>query len=322
MKDDDLQGRDDAAVNDAAADAEQTDEQLWDELDKLDPDFAGRDDEDDAPHPETDEDGDPDEDDQGTSDDGERADAPENDDTKDNPEDLREQVERLKHALNSEKGRTAASRREIERLTQQLQQPSVSSADGEGDDPSKRQELEQHLENVREEYGDVVGPLVDKIKELDSREGRWTAFEERQRQDAQSRLDAIVEQEVGKFEEEHPDGWDTLRQHGAAFREWIDDQPKQLRDIWTENREQIVDGIGTAYLVSQFKQALQDAQGDAPEPQPSQENRLQDRRQRQLDGARSSRSNKRMGALRRGPPDTDDPEAIWDYFEKMDAAKS
>lgn len=325
MKDDDLQGRDDSAASNAADDADQTDEQLWAELDEQDADFAAADTDspdDDSPHgggdPAGGEGGEPAGGAESTSDGDGQGEQPASDDTKDDPEKLRKQIERLEHALKSEKGRTAKSRREIERLSGQIQESNQRSTQGDDDDPSKREEMQQKLEKAREEFGDVIGPVADQLKQLESRQDQLTAFEERERQNLQGRLDDLVDSEIATFEEEHPDGWETLENNAQVFLEWIEDQPKRLRDLWNDNREQVVDGTGAAYLVSQFKQSLHDAQGEPP-AQTQTDTRLQHRRQRQLDGARSARTQSRHStAMQSGPPDTDDPEKLWEHFERMD----
>lgn len=297
---------------DAADIEENTDEQLWatfeaEESGKTEADPDEGEDEEDAEDPADEDDPDsPSEDEDDSEDDGDAK----GDDT----EELRAQVDRLQHALNSEKGRTAASRREAEELRRQIAETQKRIGDQGDEDPRKER---PNLDAVSEEYGDIVGPLIDEVKALRQNVDDLSSRDKGRLKDLEGRLDRIAEEEEGVFLTEHPDGFDYLREHGKDFREWVEDQPKRIRDIWQTNFEQIIDGTGAAYLLSSFKQSRLDA-SEPPEKQ--QQAETSRRRQRQLDGARSTRSGTRQALTADAPPETDDPEAIWNYFERKDRA--
>jgi hypothetical protein len=307
----------------ATGDAAQSDEQLWNdfEADQTE-DHAQDDEQEDPPAADDDEDdgwnmdGDEDEPD-GSSEDNE--DDGEDSTNRDDPEHLRAQVERLQHALNSEKGRTAASRREIDTLKAQIAEAEKSASRSQRDENLLKERREQ-LNRAREEYGDVVGPLADTIADLEARMDDLSAREQRELSAMREQHNTLLAAEEGKFIEEHPDGFDTIIANREAFDAWIEDQPKRLRDIYAENAAAIVDGTGASYLVGLFKQALHDAGGGHAPASDNSSSRLQSRRQRQLDGARAARGGTQRSSSTPSR-DSGDAEAHWDYFERLDRQK-
>lgn len=328
-----------------AADVGQTDEQLWDKLDDEAPETSDEetgstwrqakgDDESEAseaPAEEAPEDGDAaedwadeDEDDPDSSSDDEEDDAGTGDaPTPQTIEELRAQNERLEHALKSEKGRTAAGQRKLADLQRQ-----ISAAEAKGtrskDEEARLSERRKKLEDAQDEYGDVIGPLVETVTELEARIGELTAREANDLSAKRQELADTIEAERSALADEHPDWLETVVKHRKTFDDWADDQPRRIRDIVEANRAEIFDGKATAYVVGLFKQYLLEADGLDPEtaggsdPDPS-TNRLQARRERQLSGARSVRASARQqgGA---GRPAKDDPDADrhWNYFEEQE----
>lgn len=223
-------------------------------------------------------------------------------------EDLAAQNARLEHLLNSQNGRLNASAREIADLKRRLAAAtSPKDAPGEkGDDPSK--ERKERLDAVKEEFPDIAGPMAAELEalhaEIASLRERDGKKAETDRQAAQSRLDEIHTEQWQLFTDEHPDGLGVIEKNAEAFRGWIEDQPKRVRDLFAVNSEQIVDGAGAALVVTKFKQALAETSGGTSE------NRQRNRRQRQLDGARNS-SGSRVPASTGSLPDDADPQALW-----------
>lgn len=314
-------------ADDSASDVEKTDEQLWDEMGSKETDTdadnadatdaedikADAENADDAPD-------EPDEpDDPSPSDDTDTGDGSDGSTDGMNHEALQVQHERLLKALESEKGRSAGGRREIERLESRLASDTKEKDDDSEDDNLKEQR--EKLDAAREEYGDVIGPLADEVTALKAQiaeDKKQKAEEESRELDYQkARHDELIEAQIKVFKVEHPDGLDILVEHREVFNEWIDDQNRQLRDIYADNHLNIVNGLQAAYLVTRFKQALLgDPDGSAPANPESE--RLQSRRQRQLAGARSPRSSTTQPVSSRPAKDSTDEQAHWDYFRKQE----
>lgn len=315
MKDGDLK---DGSPAEEASEFEDTDEQLWEEFTGDAPseeDDPAEDGKDDTPDPGADADDDPSRD---TSEDDDGPDKAD-DAPKIDPKQLQEQMERLQHQLSSEQGRTAKQRREIERLQSQIAKAETTPSDQGSNTSDSREELEQRLNQAKEDYPDVIGPLADMIKSMES---RFDELSTRDIQDLQAKrdtLDELAAEEEGRFLEEHPDGFDVVTENREVFNQWIEDQPKQLRDIFKANTDLIVDGTGAALLVSRFKQSLLDAGAD-PSPAHQEKSRLNARRQKQLDGARSARTGNRQAKTSDIPSEADD-ETLFDYWVQKDEEK-
>lgn len=320
-----------------ASEAEITDEQLWNELAGSEMGNSANEDRDDglgdddpapsadakprAPSPskDTGDDGDaPDFEDDGPEDDEPPASQPaaaEAEAKKPTYEDLQAQTERLRKALDSEKGRSASRGQEIRHLRDKLSRSTAKA--GDRDDEAvrtERSERQRKMDEAREDYGDAVGPLIDTIKEMQGRFDELSAREAQELNAAQARFDDLVAEQTSILLEEHSDWLDVLKQDFPAFKTWLEDQPKALRDAYEANRQHITDGTGAALLVTAYKQSLYSGE-DGASPAPSQNgNRLQNRRQRQLDGAQAPRSKASPRMSSEPPADSSDDEAHWNYW--------
>lgn len=251
---------------------------------------------------------------------GEKDDPQDIDDAdgKSETEKLKEQNERLEHQLSSANGRATGQQRRADRLQKQLDD--INSREKNRDQEKEGREARHaQVEKVSEDYGDVINPLKEDMKDLHSR------FDELDRSDAERKanieadLQEIQQEEFGKFTAEHEDGFDVIKENQEVFRQWIDDQPKRVRDAFKVNEKSMVDGVSAAFVVTKFKAAL--AAADASEDPPEEDTTRQTRRDRQLDGARTSRSKRPQMGSADTPPDTDDEDALWDYWARQDAKK-
>ena len=246
-----------------------------------------------------------------------------------NPKELQEQIERLQRQLASEKGRTAAERRRIVHLRDQIASAQTAQRDQDASAlREQREKRQQDLDKAREEYGDVIDPLVDQIKDLESRVERLSKQEERDLASAKAQLGEALTEQKSILMQEHPDAFDLVGDKGKftdIFLEWIEDQPAKFRRIFAENQREVVDGTGAALLLGHFKSALaqaiaeeEGAEGaDVSGGGDDQQNRLQSRRERQLRGAQDSRIPSRQ-ATSEPPKDSDDAEAHWRWFEEQE----
>jgi chromosome segregation ATPase len=292
------------APADLAGDEDMTAEQLWDEIDSEDEGTPEDDLDDAASDGFEDDDSSEDQDDHPEGNDAETPDL----------QALQEQNERLTQQLDSEKGRARGQQKRADRLQEKLDKLSKSRTQT----AEERQERERKLADATEQYGDVVGPLADEIKDLSGRLDTLSELEQQDLEEAQTELDELVREEHERFMAEHPDGLAAIQRNQDAFREWIQDQPKMIRDAFETNRSKLIDGTAAALVVSRFKAALLEADGGS---EPRTENRLQNRRQRQLAGARDSRTGGRQSASSEPLTGAGTPEDDWNYFERLDAKK-
>lgn len=237
------------------------------------------------------------------------------------PEEYRTAFENYKrdseYRQSSLKGRLSASDRELARLraSQQTQQPSRQSGDDSGASDENDPFNPQRMAQLREEYGEVAGPLLDMVDALKGNVDQLrapVAVIEQEQQLAQyhNQVDALATK--------HPD-WQTAFSN-EAFPAWLEQQPALIRTAIERNANTIVDGEEAALVLDLFKRDIGAGQTPPPPtPQKDQQdqNRLSDRRQKQLEAGRDA-------AIRGGQAATagvpDDYEAAQDYYAaKADA---
>lgn len=233
-------------------------------------------------------------------------------------EELQAQNERLRHSLESEKGRVAAGRRKIGELQRQISTAEQKPSRSKEDEDLLRKRREK-LDAAKEEYGDVIGPLAEHIADLEGRLDKLSAQETRDLDAKRDELSELVRVERAALEEEHPDWLQTVAGNREEFNRWVDDQPRYLRDIAAQNTQEIVDGKATAYLVGMFKAHLHSG-ADGRDPATAERNRLERRREQQLAGARQVRGGSSRQTGTSGIPRRDDPDEQkhWNYFENLD----
>ncbi len=307
-----------------------TDEQVWDEIETKEKAAEPEDDRDEGIEPEPVEataedepDPEPSDDDQiASTDDGDGAEVEASPDGMDS-EALEAQNVRLQKSLRSEQGRHKALQHKTNILQRQIiaaeKRPQRPDRDG-----ITLKERHDKIAAAREEYGDVINPVLDEVADLRADlKRRDEQSDERDKQALRQQRDelrSIVTAEEAVFENEHPDGFDTIVNNREVFDEWVDDQPRALRDIYAANKLVIVDGTAASVLVGMFKQALLDVEGSQAPANPETE-KLQHRRQRQLAGAQSIRTPSRQQASSRPAADSDDMQAHWDYFDRLEREK-
>lgn len=288
------------------AETDETDaQQLWD-------DFEGDDQNDDQP-----EDGD----DTFAEDEGDDPDDDqiEKDTAITDPKELQSQIDRLTHSLKSEQGRTASQRRQVETLRSQMAEAEQSAPSD--DNEEKLTARREKMDKAKEDYGDVVSPLVETIEELQAQMGNLGKRDAQNLEDKKTQLASIVQEQESVLTAEHPDWNEVLSANKATFDVWIEDQPKAVRDAYARNSGDIVDGNEASLLVSQFKQSLLSASGfDESASDTNKNDRAAARRKRQIDGSRSTRSGSSR-ATSEPAPNGEDAQATWNYFERRDQKK-
>lgn len=239
------------------------------------------------------------------------------------PVTLKEQNDRLEKQFRSEQNRAVGQQRRADRLAKRVAELEAK-VNGKKDDTPRNAEDDEAIKKVAEEYPDVAGPLVKRMEDLQAKLESTSPDDAANLEEAQAELDDLEREQLDKFHAEHADGFDVISENAVLFGEWIEDQPKQYRDIFERNRKVMTDGLGAALLVSRFKNDLlnagQETEVDERESETSQ--RLTTRRQRQLDGARTTTRGKRTTKIVTDEPTGDlSEEEAWKYWDRVEARK-
>lgn len=225
-------------------------------------------------------------------------------------EQLRERNKQLEHKLNSSKGREAAASRKIAELSAKIATNTKVVEAAKKADPAKARERAAKVKAAREEFGDVVGPVLDEIEELRARQADELRLKEEDLKADKKALDALYDEQQSQFLKTNPDGFEVLEKNAKAFLDWIDDQPRVLRDAFKANEQAITNAAQAALLVGKFKEHL--AGQKTPSPQSS----LSQRRARQLEGA-GGEKNQRARPATTSPGDNADPSALFNHFSSV-----
>jgi len=305
----------DKSEQDVSDDVVTTDEDLWSEMDAEQDtaDLDGADDADDADEAEESE-ADPDE-----------APDPEAAETKDTKakgkegesddldlDALREQNDRLEKQFRSEQNRSIGQQRRADRLQKKVQELeaklAASQAVDDGDD--------EEMQRLQEEYPDVAGPILKRMERLQNDKPDYDA----QLAEVNEELKDIEEAEIATFTTEHPEGFSYIRENIEEFRAWVQDQPKETRDLYEKNRTHMVDGTGAALLLTRFKNARSEQQQtDGVDEQRETTGKLTAKRNKQLSGATSQKASARTTKIvQDDPSSSEDPEKEWEYWDRQD----
>lgn len=154
----------------------------------------------------------------------------------------RDDMKRLEQSERSQRGRYAAAQARLDAWTKQTPPKGAEEAEDKGGALTA-------LDALKEDYPDIAGPIAKAIAELKQEIGAVNGFV------AQNEQGRIAEEQA-RVIEEHPDFGDILSKHGAVLDEWIEDQPKRLRDAYQVNANSIVDGPAANLVMGEFKKHL------------------------------------------------------------------
>lgn len=222
-------------------------------------------------------------------------------------EELRAANAKLEHQLKSERGRTSGLSRKISDLQSRV---ATTSKDVEGRKRvvSAAEERAKKINESASEYGEVIGPLAEEIAERHERDKAALRAQEKQLKSDQDELKVLQAEEKSRFETLEPEGMKILADNAKVFLDWIEDQPKRLRDAFARNDAAITDAEEAALLVGKFREHL----AGSKQPSPS---TLSRRRERQLEGARGEKPS-RSPRTTSVPGDNASHEEMFDYFAK------
>lgn len=240
------------------------------------------------------------------------------------------QIKRLEQAERSNRGRLSALQRQLN----EQRQPSKAAPNGAADNGQQRGDgadakaeanvflASEEWKGFVTEYPEVAGPLGKVIGELQAEVTRQR--KELSAIGADRREAAVAEQEK-LLVEQHPD-WETVTAE-AGFVDWLNQQPRHIREAAVRNAEEIVDAAEAADVVGRFKDYRasqgQGAGGTAQQSSRADAGRgtgttqaLSGKRQRQLESASAARS--RGPGVAVGIPEDGDEETLWKQFDEME----
>lgn len=202
------------------------------------------------------------------------------------PAELREAFEReraqYEQRLSSTKGRLSAADRELARLRRESgATPGGQQGAQPGNQPKPNPFDSDQVKQLREEYGEVAGPILDIVM---AQADEIAALRAPVAQVTQDRATQAWQSEISVFTEAHPD-WETYVSDDR-YPKWLEAQPKAVQDA-AQRAINVEDGQEAAWLLTQFKQSLgAPAPAPAPEPSPAPQPRHDPKRARQLAAGR------------------------------------
>ncbi|MCA0276255.1 MAG: hypothetical protein LCH86_09635 [Proteobacteria bacterium] len=180
----------------------------------------------------------------------------------------------------------------------------------------------EEIAGIQQDYPDIGQPLTKALEKIDGKLDQLSASEKADLESARSELNDLVSTETNRLLAVHPDYEDVLKKNGKAFVAWVEDQPRAMRDAAHQNADYISDSDAAIRVVEGFKRHLGLIKADpaptpAPDPQPAPQPKLDDRRQRQIQGSASPHGKVGRPTVS-GIPEEGDPKAIWDAFDAQD----
>lgn len=322
-----IDGQDLDLIDDSLEDSVKEMDELWDEFDEQEGAEPRAKDEDPDEDPDTDLGNDPDDQD----DEPDSSPAAKAGDNNDQPIDVwadakpeqraayeaaQKELDRLKHADQSNRGRLSAMQRQLNNLQKGTAQAATSVAAN----VKHQQQVNGFLDSdgwkaFVAEYPEVAQPLNSVIGGMQEQLVRMRA--ELDSVGQERRVNAIVRQEE-MLDEQHSD-W---REVAATpdFLNWLEEQPVYVQEAAARNGMEIMDAREAADIIGRFKATRSNGQSTANDSQKSSgtgiDRPLSGRRQRQLDSARTAPA--RKPSLASGIPEDGDPEQLWKQFDEME----
>lgn len=224
-------------------------------------------------------------------------------------EKLQREKKQFEQETRSYEGRAAARQARIADLNEQITAMKNKPAADDGNP----------LEQLAADYPELHAPISKVLGDISSRQEQAEAAQlgrlEAERSEETRLYVAEVRKQTDTLKEEHPDYLDVVKNNVEAWKGWVEDQPKRIRDAVAMNAQDITDARAASEVMAAFKAFLN------PPAQPdSKPNPIADRRQRQI-GASSSPAKTGRQPVVAGIPEEGDPQAIWDAFDAEEARK-
>lgn len=222
------------------------------------------------------------------------------------PDHDEQREKRLRGIISGKDRALNAKEREIRDLQKQIASFQSSKTEDKGGETAS-------LEALREEYPDLLGPLMDRLDKMDqAQSGLQEQFGAVSRLHG-AQLESHVDEQISILAEKMPDWQSMVQENAEAFWNWVDDQPKTDRELAEASQDVIQDAEATYDLLSRFHAHLtgeepHQQQGSAMRSDPKPNRGAKSRR---LAGAKSVASRGSQSATGSPQPDETDEVAVW-----------
>lgn len=195
--------------------------------------------------------------------------------------------ERVSNSERSNRGRVGALTKKSNDLDAKLKAASGAPRQGEEEDRAEERAegqddkptLDKRLQQATEEYGDVVGPLVEALNEV---RAEIDAIKKPQVQADEDADAAKIANDLAELEKVHPD-FREYDESNADFDKWLSEQPQKVIDLANSFDPREVSLVLTTYKTERSIELAQGGEEDAPGQQP---NATDTKRARQLEAGR------------------------------------
>jgi hypothetical protein len=199
--------------------------------------------------------------------------------------------ERKEASERSNRGRVGALTKKLNAVTigtpapkapeRTEEQGGQASEGGEGEGGDTVSDLDKRLQAVTDEYGDVVGPVVELLKEVRT---KIDTLEKGPALKAEIDADAeVLTEAYGELEKVHPD-YATIAAD-QNFNAWLGDQPQKVIDLANSFDPREVSLVLTLFKTERSA-ATAPQSGQSSETGTTDGTATDDRRKRQLEGSR------------------------------------
>lgn len=222
---------------------------------------------------------------------------------------LTREKEIIEQRMRSDSGRLAAISRKVADLAKAASPRKEDAAD----------DLNELLKPLATDYPEVEGPLKKVVEGINGKISQLSEAEKSRREAAQFELNNLINDQTALLNEAHPDYIEVLKTAGPTFKNWLEDQPKRIRDAAEINSRYIVDAASANAVIESFKRhigLIKDEPVQTQETKP-----LDDRRQRQMAGTATPTGSSRTPVIS-GIPEEGDPEQIWDALRRQEEARA
>lgn len=197
--------------------------------------------------------------------------------------------------LEGIKGRQSAADREAQKLRQRVaelesaQTGAGHQTETQGDAGARASS--DRLKELREEFPDIAGPLVDEHEanrsEIEALRAQVSRLEQPITSLQQDQQAAYYAAQEAKLREAHSDYREVVNGDVDRYNGWLSRQPAVIQEIAARNAEHVVDGAEIALVVGLFKSDLGLQGPSAPDPAQA----IEQRRERQRAASRDTGRN-------------------------------
>ena len=240
-----------------------------------------------------------------------------------------DELRRIQHAHDSDRGRIRSYQAQIARLQGELasrpQGPATSPAASQSGPNGQQAAAKAAIlkgddwEAMREEYPDLAGVIENAFNQFDERlEGVRgqvsTVMSDRQT--------AYAQQMSQELERRIPGAYDLVMGNSEQLRSWLGEQPRPIREAFQRNAQTITDVDEAAFVLGHFRDYIHGQQTENAGASPNgstdgseAQTSMSTRRQRQIRAAGAAGvSRGARGQMTESAPEG--REQAWDYWDK------